>query len=161
MEYRNKNESSKIQIKHLLNQVEEYEKIKKRFDLIISTDITTETEDPINEIHQLKEENMKLKTRIKELEIKMKDIPSHYYLNTNENFTPNYSLFNHHQRISSISSCSGNQSPLITELANSIRNNRSKTTKNTLKNISYQWRPILDSLISSKSSSKNKNKSIP
>ena len=155
MEYRNQIESSKTQIKDLLNQVEEYKKIKKRFDLIISTDIPTENEETINEIQELKEENMKLKTRIKELEIKMKDAPGHYYLNTNENFTPNYSLFNHHQRISSISSCSGNQSPLITELANSIRNNRSKTTKNTLKNISYQWRPILDSLISPKSSSKD------
>ena len=159
MEYRNQNESNKAQITDLLNQVEEYEKIKKRFDLIISTDIPTENEETINEIHELQEENMKLKTRIKELEIKMKDTPGHYYLNTNENFTPNYSLFNHHQRISSISSCSGNQSPLITELANSIRNNRSKTTKNTLKNISYQWRPILDSLISPKSSSKDNQNS--
>ena len=155
--HRVQEESNKVYIQHLLNQLEEYEKIKKQFDFIVSTDMTVETEDTINEINQLKEENTRLKLKIKELEIKTKDNSNQYhYILNNENFSPNFSLLNHHQRISSISSNSNNQSPLITDFTNSA-GNKTSAKKNSIRNLYYQPHPILDSLISPKSSFKYNN----
>ena len=156
LNHRVQEESNKVYIQHLLNQLEEYEKIKKQFDFIVSTDITVETEDTINEINQLKEENTRLKLKIKELEIKTKDNSHQYHYIHNENFSPNFSLLNHHQRISSISSNSNNQSPLITEFTNSA-GNKTTAKKNSIRNLYYQPHPILDSLISPKSSFKYNN----
>ena len=158
--HRVQEESNKVYIQHLLSQLEEYEKIKKQFDFIVSTDITVETEDTINELNQLKEENTKLKLKIKELEIKTKDNnPHQHHCLLKENFSPNFSLVNHHQRISSISSNSGNQSPLITDFTNSAGNNKTTAKKNSIRNLYYQPHPILDSLLSPKSSFKYNNNS--
>ena len=116
-----------------------------------------------NEILLLKKEITNLKQNIKELKHKLKDKDNlSKYLHINENFSPQYSNNisnnnNHHQRISSISSSSDNQSPLITEFATRTENNikhhhnkKVKINKNTIRNISYQHRPILDTIISPK-----------
>lgn len=157
LKYRIQDDSNRTYIQYLLGQLEEYQKIKKQFDFIVSTDITADTEDTLNELLQLKEENSKLKLKIKELEIRIKE---NGYLHYNENYCGNCTLFNnHHQRINSISSSSiGNQMSPVKD--NNAHVNKMKMKVNSVRISSCKQHPILDSLISPKSPSKhnyNKN----
>ena len=148
LEYKLQEQTNDIYIQQLKTEIEE----------LNSTNNSKQ-----NEILLLKKEMINLKQNIKELKHKLKDKDNlSKYLHINENFSPQYSNNisnnnNHHQRISSISSSSDNQSPLITEFATRTENNikhhhnkKVKINKSTIRNISYQHRPILDTIISPK-----------